>query len=190
VYTRGERFNTGALEDHVARTERLLGHDFKGGAAFYVYERPEEINAITGQYANGVTRPSEIHSLPSSAAHEVVHIVALQVGDPGRFFQEGLAVALTAGGRYAGRRLGKLGREVRDRKLPTVSRLVSGFASADPAVSYPVAGAFVSHLIDTHGLPTLMKFFAACKGRFDERAFREAFGRSLQEAEQSWMVNS
>jgi hypothetical protein len=190
VYTRGEKVNAGRIEGQVTRIEQLLGRQLEGHASFYVYERPEEISAVTGYYADGVTFSPrrEIHSVPSAAGHEIVHLVAGQVGDPGAFFHEGLAVALTAGGRWAGESLAKIARKA-TRELRPLASIVSGFERLDPQVGYPLAGAFVSHLIEDHGLPTVMKFFAACKGRFDERAFRQAFGSDLNESGQAWMAS-
>src|SRR5262247_3240647 len=94
-YTRGsEAVDIRKSEEFLTRMERLLGARVDGRTAYYRYASPEEVAAATGTYGTGVTFASsrEIHTTQGFHAHEIVHLVAGQLGEPGAFFQEGLAV--------------------------------------------------------------------------------------------------
>jgi len=93
-------------EKRLQRIAQLLGQLVVSRADCYRYERAEDVAAVTGQYAGGVTYPAlhQVHSTEASLDHELVHLVAAELGDPGSFFQEGLAVALGDRGRLGGRK--------------------------------------------------------------------------------------
>jgi hypothetical protein len=95
----------------------LLGLSSVPHAELYRYERAEDVAAVTGQYVGGVTYPAlrQVHSTEGSLNHEMVHLVAAQLGDPGTFFQEGLAVALGDRGRLGGRKAERCWRTSRPR---------------------------------------------------------------------------
>ncbi len=171
----------------LARMEKALAQPLAAPIAYYTYERPEDLAAQTGVYAYGLTRvgDSVVHSTTTYHPHELVHAVAGGLGDPGRFFHEGLAVALGDEGRWDGRAVDALARAHAakvDRK-----RLVKSFDSLPADVAYPVAGAFVKHLIDREGLPKLIEFFRACpRGRNVDGAFQRTYGQSFQAAFGEW----
>ena len=171
----------------LAQMEKTLTQPLAAPISYYTHERPEDIAAQTGVYAYGLTRvgDSVVHSTTTYHPHELVHAVAGGLGDPGRFFHEGLAVALGDEGRWDGRAVdalvGALAATV-DRK-----QLVKSFDSLPSAVAYPVAGSFVKHLIDREGLPKLIAFFRACpKGVNVDAAFLRTYGRSFQAAFAQW----
>ncbi|HUG53370.1 MAG TPA: hypothetical protein VMR21_07210 [Vicinamibacteria bacterium] len=184
----GEPIDVGEVERSLRRVEALLGQRVPGRAAYYRYGTPQEVAANVGPYAAGVTfgRLRQIHSIRKSHLHEVVHLVAAHLGDPGPFFQEGLAVAL-AGADGGGRPLGRRPLPRRLRALP-FSAVVAGFEGLAPETSYPMAGSFVSFLIEAHSLPRVVAFFRACAGEDarPEQAFRATFGLSLDEAGETW----
>src|SRR5688572_7624369 len=103
-YSRGAKVEADKAEKYLAKLEQMLGADFKGQATYYRHERMEDIAAVTGAYAVGVTLKgrNEIHSTKGFHAHEIVHLVAGEMGNPGAFFNEGLAVALGNDGRWNG----------------------------------------------------------------------------------------
>jgi hypothetical protein len=183
-----QKVNVEKTEKYLVELEGLLGHKMTGKATYYRYGTPEEIAAGTGTYAAGVTLPhtGEIHSTRDFHAHELVHLVAGQIGDPGTFFQEGLAVALGNEGRWEGKNVDALakGRV----KGTTIAKLIAEFDRLDPVVSYPIAGSFVARLIKTHGIARVSEFFKACgaAGKNRQAAFAKTFGQTLDEAGAEW----
>lgn len=191
-YTRGgETVDVQKSERFLAQVEKLLGRQLSGRAEYYRYGNPEEIAAATGTYAAGVTyaQAEQIHSTQEFHAHEIVHLVAGQLGNPGSFFQEGLAVALGNGSKWNGKAVDRLART--QAKSSMVSALVAGFDRMNPQVAYPVAGSFVASLIKAHGIGKVADFFRACANRTTTReaAFARTFGQSLDEAGTAWAAS-
>jgi hypothetical protein len=173
-------------EAQLARVEAALGHRLSARIDYYVHERPEDIAATTGQYAGGLTFSDlgQIHSTSASQDHEIVHVVALQLGNPGPFFQEGLAVALGDHGRWQGQPVDRVARKVAP---ATIETFIARFDAGDPGEGYAVAGSFVTFLIKTHGLPMVSRFFRACQGdRTTTAAFADTFGETLEVVGASW----
>jgi hypothetical protein len=181
------RIDVRQSEAQLARVESALGQRVLGRVDYYVHERPEDIAAATGRYAGGLTFPElgQMHSTSSSQEHEIVHVVAHQLGNPGPFFQEGLAVALGDRGRWMSQPVDRVARKVAPNT--PIEALIAGFDSADPREGYAVAGSFVSFLIKAHGLPQVSHFFRACQGeRTVDAAFAASFGESLTAAGARW----
>ena len=184
-YTRGESVDAAKVERTVSRLEETLGARFEGRAEYYRYATPQEVAAGTGHYAEGVTFATQgtVHSVEACHDHELVHLLAGRMGDPGSFFQEGLAVALGNKGRWQGRSVDVVARRV---KAPA-ARLIAGFDRLDPNTAYAVAGSFVGHLVRAHGARTVAEFFRACRRGTDvPAAFARVFGRTLDEVDQEW----
>jgi hypothetical protein len=171
----------------LARMEKTLEQPLAAPISYYTHERPEDIAAQTGVYAYGLTRvgDSVVHSTSTYHPHELVHAVAGGLGDPGRFFHEGLAVALGDESRWGGRDVDALARAV----APRLDRkaLVKSFDSLPADVAYPVAGSFVKDLLARDGLPKLLEFFRACpRGANVDAAFLRTYGRSFTGAFAEW----
>jgi hypothetical protein len=184
-----QKIDADKSERYLAQVQNLLGQRVSGRADYYRYENPQEVAAGTGTYAEGVTfaRAGQIHSTQEFHAHEIVHLVAGQMGNPGVFFQEGLAVALGNGGKWQGKDVHKLAKDAaRGRSL---SALISGFARMDANMGYPVAGSFVAALIQQHGIAKVSEFFRACSGNNTAAAFATTFGRTLDEAGTVWAAS-
>lgn len=185
---RRTRVDLERTDAYLARIEALFGQPLSGRIEYYRYERPEDIAAQTGVYAIGLTRVggSVVHSTLDYHPHELVHAVAGRLGDPGRFFHEGLAVAVGDEGRWGGRDVHELAR-ARAGAL-TWQALRQVFERHDADTAYPLAGSFVKHLIETNGLPRLVAFFRACPahGTRVDSAFRAAYARSLEGAFADW----
>jgi hypothetical protein len=186
-YTRGAKVEAEKSEKFLASVEATLGQEFKGKADYYRYERPEDIAATTGAYAQGVTYAAarEIHSTHGYHAHEIVHLVAGQIGDPGPFFQEGLAVALGNEGRWNGADVDKLAKKVVAEVK--VSDMLDRFESVDGQKTYPAAGSFVRSLIKKYGVQKVSDFFRSCpRAQLRNAAFERTFGTSLTQATTEW----
>lgn len=184
----GEKVDAERSERYLMEVQALLGAPLIGRAEYFRYRSPEELAAFTGLYAAGVTftRERQIHSTESFHRHEIVHLVASQLGDPGPFFHEGLAVALSHGGRWRGKRLDEAARS-HGRGL-SLTQIAGQFAATEPDVAYPVAGSFVASLVRRHGIARMAAFFRACTpgGMDREAAFRQIFGSSLDAAAVAW----
>src|SRR4029077_1752197 len=92
----GEPIDVHEVETSLGRVQILLGQTLPGRAEYYRYGTPQEVAANVGEYASGVTFGGlrQIHTTRKCHLHEIVHLVAAQLGDPGPFFNEGLAIAL------------------------------------------------------------------------------------------------
>src|SRR6266496_3576224 len=170
-YTRDSRkVDAARSQRFLAGTARLLEVEVQGKAAYYVHQHPEEVASTTGVYGSGVTdlKTGEINAVSAFHRHEIVHRVAGALGDPGRFFQEGLAARVR---RDAGAR-----------------RVVEDFARLEPNTAYPVAGSFVGFLIRTYGARRVSDFFRGCRPAAPERdrRFRDVFGVTVDQAWTSW----
>jgi hypothetical protein len=174
-------------DSFIARIENDLGHELPEPIEYYRYERPEDIAAQTGVYATGLTRVGDtiVHSTFDYHPHELVHAVAGRLGNPGRFFHEGLAVALGDGGKWGGRSV----HDIASRWARSLdwAALREVFERRDPDVAYPLAGSFMADLIATDGLPRLAAFLRACpRPTAAIDAFQRVYGRSLEEAVAQW----
>lgn len=183
----GEPIDVREVESSLRRVQALLGQKLPGKAEYYRYGTPQEVAANVGEYASGVTLGAlrQIHTTRRCHLHEIVHLVAAQLGDPGPFFNEGLAIALG--------RLGDVRAPTRARLPPSLrlfpmSALVARFDALDPEAAYPLAGSFVSWLVREYGVPRVAAFFRACgySGEGTSEAFRATFGLGLDEAGALW----
>ncbi len=164
-YTRDSRkVDAARSQRFLAGTARLLEVEVQGKAAYYVHQHPEEVASTTGVYGSGVTdlKTGEINAVSAFHRHEIVHRVAGALGDPGRFFQEGLAVALGDEGRWNGVEVDKLAARVRRD--------------------------FVGFLIRTYGARRVSDFFRDCRPVTPERdrRFRDVFGLTVDQAWATW----
>jgi hypothetical protein len=188
-YSRGEKVEAAKVEKSVDRIEKALGEKLTGHSEYYRYSTPQELQAGTGHYAAGITFPQtgQVHSTEAVHEHELVHLIAGHLGNPGTFFQEGLAVALGNEGRWQGQKVDKIARE----NALSIPRLIAQFDSVDPNISYPVAGSFVGYLVKTFGAPQVASFFKACgsTGQAREAAFTKTFGTTTAQAAQAWQAS-
>jgi hypothetical protein len=170
-----------AYEKQLSRLEAMLGAKVDRKVEVYAYERPEEIAAVTGRFADGFFFPAQgqIHATRSARNHEIVHLVAHELGDPGAFFQEGLAVALGNDGKLGGHAVEKVAKRVVGRA--SVETL-AGRARIEDWESVATAGAFVEWLIDRHGVATVAAFFRQSGRSGSPAAFESVFGQSLRTA--------
>src|SRR5687768_1161214 len=181
-YSRGQKVDVAKVEASLTRIESELGTRLAGHASYYRYGTAQEVAAGTGYYAAGVTFAGQVHSTSECHDHELVHLVATQMGDPGRFFNEGLAVALGD----SSRGLRRTAKKALAGGQPVAS-WVAAFDAQDPHAAYAVAGSFVRHLIDTHGMEKVRILFRASRSERDlPRVFAATYGTGLDEALAAW----
>ena len=186
-YSRGAKVEADKSERYLTKVEGLLGAKFEGHADYYRHETPSEVEAATGSYAEGVTftREREIHSASGFHAHEIVHLVAGQLGNPGVMFQEGLAVVLGNDAKWNGVAVDKLAKHAL--KQAPAQALLAQFEKIDAQVAYPVAASFVRSLIEKHGLAKVSDFFRACPSPAErDAAFQKTFGVAYAQAVNEW----
>jgi hypothetical protein len=184
-FSRGERIETAKVERRVSELEKIFGAPLARHANYYRYASAQEVAAGTGFYASGVTfaQTAEVHSSEAFHDHELVHLVAGQLGAPGAFFEEGLAVAVGDRGQVNGHSADKAARPYAGRIL----QIAAGFDGTEPAVGYAVAGSFVGYLVRTHGMASVTAFFRACGPGVDPAAaFADAFGGTMQALTAQW----
>jgi hypothetical protein len=155
--------------DHAAFAERhdaafqeiaaFFGATLSHPARFFVWRSNEEAQAA-GLPPLGFARPAYhlVHArVNQTVGHEITHLAVYHGAQPTQrtgLINEGLAVYFDQSGRdrYATARsaLAAVGR-----KTVSIETLWTDWASVPPRVSYPVAGAFVHHLIERGGPATI-----------------------------------
>jgi hypothetical protein len=186
-YTRGAKVEADKSERYLAKVEEELGQHFEGHADYYRYESVGEVAVSTGAYAEGVTFASrrEIHSAHGFHAHEIVHLVAGQMGNPGVLFHEGLAVVLGNDAKWNGRDVDAVSK--RALKGQPALALLDSFESLPADEAYPLAASFVRSLIARHGLAKISTFFRACATpQAKDAAFESTFGTTYAQAVNEW----
>jgi hypothetical protein len=173
-------------EKRLVQLTRTLGEQSVPSADLYQYVSAGDLASVHGAYAGGLTFPDlgEVHTTPARRDHELVHLVAAQLGDPGAFFQEGLAVALGDDGRYQGQDVDRTA--ARYARRAPLAELIAAFRASDPGAGYAVAGSFVRDLIRTQGMDRVAAFFRSCKTSPMPAAFEANFGASLDQAGAAW----
>jgi hypothetical protein len=187
-YSRGEKVDARRVEQRVGEIEKMLGQTLSKRADYYRYASAQEVAAGTGHYAAGVTfaDAGEVHSAEPCHEHELVHLVAGQLGDPGAFFQEGLAVAIGNHGKWHGRSADEGAKAT----TASVAAMVRGFDRLDPEQAYAAAGSFVGYLIRKHGVAQVSAFFRACHpGTDTAAAFAKVFGGTLDATGAEWRAS-
>ena len=179
--------DVGRREQQVVRLEKLLDVKLGRRVEYYSYVRPEEIQAVTGHYVAGYFYPSlgQVHATPDAEAHEIVHLVAHELGDPGPFFQEGLAVTLGNRGRMGGWPIDRVARTLLHRLSPEA--LEARFGSLQSSwEAVAAAGSFVTWLNGRYGVSRVSAFFRACAQTGRPVAFEATFGLPLGQALRGW----
>lgn len=186
-----------------------LGAGISGRIHYHLFDTAEEVGA---QYAIVYNcdndRPCNGFALPSSRSedgmehvfavysdavkcigfHEDAHIISYSIGKPEpQFFREGLAMHFD---RYWwGIDNHTWTRYYLERgEMPSIASILTreGFNSFDCMLTYPIAGAFTSYIIERYGMCRYLEFYKNCKSS-PERTFEEAFGEPLEAIEQSFI---
>jgi hypothetical protein len=176
-------------EDYLARLETLFGRA-AGERRVEIVVHPANVPLRTseGAAASGITDlvARRIDTVRAFHPHELVHAAAGCIGMPPALFAEGLAVALSSGGRWRGREIDAVaqGALVAGARLePLIERF-----GGDPDLDYTMAGSFVAFLLDSYGIEAMVDFLERCGPRPDafEEAFRAAYGRTVAKASLAW----
>jgi hypothetical protein len=172
---------------------------------YYKYRDRSQILELTGWETNGLAEPEvyAVHSIFPSDGHEAIHVYSALVGRPSDFFNEGIAVALDSepgalpltpqwNGTHVYEHTLLL---IRTNQLRPIRAMVTtdAFRDFEEWLAYGEAGSFLLYLIEEHGMDPLLGFFRS-GGRNDslgsiESKFRQAWGISLDDAEQQWLAH-
>lgn len=159
---------------------------------YYRVRTPQDVAVFTLEYADGVARwrSGEVWSVEPCHRHEMVHLASHRLGHPGRFWDEGLAMALD--NRLNERRGRRLARHMGPAFGATVavfSWWVGGvLQDGERMNSYEMAGAFVRHLIRQYNMQKIVEYFRACHvSDEDSSVFHRVFGRTIQEEAERWL---
>lgn len=186
-YTRGPKVDAEKSERYLAKVEETLGARFDGHAEYFRYETAGDVAVVTGAYAEGVTYTSrrQIHSMHGFHAHEIVHLVAGQLGNPGVLFHEGLAVVMGNDSKWGGKDVDKIAK--RALKGRSAADVLAQFETLPSDVAYPLAGSLVRGLVEKHGMAKVADFFRACTKPVErDAAFERTFGVSYAQAVGDW----
>jgi len=186
----------GPNEVDVRRSEELLDRLFTLFGApesawhmeYYRHSSVEALSAQLGFAAYGATDTTSLRvdSVRAFHPHELVHAVTARLGQPPLLFSEGIAVALTAQGRWHDRDVDATARRwVRSGR--GLAWPLQHFASDEPDTDYAVAGSFVGFLLDRYGIEPLAAFLRGCPTpEAYEGALLASYGRGLAELELDW----
>jgi hypothetical protein len=185
---RGAKVDVKRTEKFLDHLEEELGHELTTKARLVRHKTPVDMGAATGFYGSGVTLPlrNEVHSTESFHPHELVHLMASRLGDPGHLFHEGLAVILGDGGVVGRRHVRTVSREeALSRSFDAVSSAFKQNVANDH--DYRLAGAFVAFLQERAGREGVRAFFAACpRSSAAPAAFQKTFGASIADMWSQW----
>jgi hypothetical protein len=198
-YRKGSRAGAAAERD-AAMAERdfrdicaKLSFTPDGRFTLWLYDDVAEMQAITGTKGVGAFSAGRDSHLPhgddQTRYHEMVHLVAAclpRSGDEARgmFLVEGLANALLE--HVHGVHVHAVARFYRGRKeLPPLQTLLGAdfyaWQRTHPAFNaYDVAGSFVRHLIDAHGIEAVKRYYAGMPAK-------EALGADERAVEAAWL---
>lgn len=136
-----------------------------------------------------------VSNLRRAARHEIAHAGVHQMGgeEVPRWLDEGLAVILEGGVSDRERRRFRRAQRGRSFSLNQLSGLFESYEteldSTLAACAYAAAGDFVGSLLQRHGAGNLRVFLRSLRaGQRMERAFRDAFGVPLRQAEKEWQA--
>ena len=158
---------------------------------YHRHASPADVRALAGFPATGVTElaTGRVDSVLPYHPHELVHAVTSRLGRPPALFAEGLAVALTSGGRWNGRQLDDVAREFVAGHGQLVEVLRT-FALDDAVRDYALAGSFVAFLLDRYGNERMVAFLQACtRLRDSSHALGASYGRSFAALVDDWEMS-
>jgi hypothetical protein len=157
----------------------------------YLYSDNETKGDVTGNDGNGHANDLnyEVHEVygdevTAATGHEDVHVIAWhRIGATNyALMGEGLAVAM--GGVWWDEPLDTwASRYADDGTLPPLTTLMNDFWSESDAVTYPVAGHFVTFLLDGWGPDTVKALYVA---EDLDAAFEDELGMTTAEVEAAW----
>ncbi|NIM49875.1 MAG: hypothetical protein GTO22_11625 [Gemmatimonadales bacterium] len=190
----------------------LLGASYEGRIRLFFFPDEDTKRKETGHTGSGWAFSNFIIEVYNERTkldpyHELVHILAGELGNPPALFGEGLAVYVSERlGADALRFLGHPGRKVddvagtyhRQGELIPLEELFAfteiGSPESRPPIAYPQAASVVKFLVETYGIEAFRRAYGKLRSSSqsetienNRRAFREVFGRPLPEVERAWL---
>jgi hypothetical protein len=190
--TKAQRVDVRHTEAFLRRLDLLFGRAPQGWRIrYYRHASIADVSDHVGYGVSGVTDlgTGRIDSARDFHPHELVHAVTGREGRPPVFFAEGIAVALTSRGRWAGQDIDEVARREMAVR-PSMEPFLTAFGQQDPDIAYAVAGSFVAFLLDRHGIEPMVAFVRSCglSAPTFEQAFLKAYGRSVASLTIEWMT--
>ena len=203
-------FDTVWMEKHYAWATDILEVESPEKLNYYKYVDREHLERITGKETNGFAEIDNynFHSIWFAEGHECIHsLVVNLIGHPPALFNEGIAVALAPQPIYghgvfqpvptwSGVELDVIAADLKQAdEIPPLDDILNsfGFFTYDTNKTYPMAGSFVSYLIQNYGIDTLKEFFVSVEfltaDNETKEAFENAYGISVDEAWEAWKTN-
>jgi len=192
------------------RTLRLLSRELEvelpWKAILFLYPDAESARKLTGHRGDGWAYGRTIVEVYSPRRkidpnHELVHLLANQIGSPPALLAEGLATShernFDNAGRYRARVENWCRGLLREGALIPLSELMKiaslGEDLTRPRIAYPESACFVRYLLATQGWERFRRAYAELENSSEPSAqkvnasrFESIFGLSLREAESAW----
>lgn len=174
-----------------ARNVSLLGVDrYETKTDVFVVESLARMKALVGEETDGIAFPSTnvavfiySESIDASGAHELMHVMAVNVWGKGPklWLMEGLAVyADDEWHRYPLHNLSNFLRQ--QNKLIALEDLISDFDEYDDMITYPQSASFVKFIYERYGREKLRELWQ--KG--SAKNIRKAMGKEIEALETEW----
>lgn len=201
------------MERIIPQREKILQRlqkDFKvrlsGKAVFFFYPDAETARKLTGHRADGWTYGRTIVEVYGprrkiDPSHELVHLVARQIGTPPVLLAEGLATSREKDFDNAGKYRASVGdwcrAFLRENALIPLSVLMDytsfGEDLTRPRIAYPEAACFTNYLQESYGWEKFRRAYAELVNDPNPAVqeknlilFEGIYGKSLREAESDW----
>jgi hypothetical protein len=195
-------------ERAISQIETLLATRFTGRVTLVFYPDSATKRNETGHIGMGYASNDLIVEIYNERQrldpfHELVHIIAGQVGDPPALFDEGFAVYATELlGADALEHLGHAGRTVdqaachlkRAGKRVPLDSLIQltefGSPAAPGDITYPQGASVVKYLIETYGLERFREAYRTLRraGPNERETFTRIFGSNPATLEKAWYL--
>ena len=185
AFTEDHLVANGELYDQLAA---LCGGTSAVAVEYWKYADPDTLEQYTGRRDDSQVVGDAIHTLRRKDIYGLVEILSRPWGTPPAFLVKGLAVQLA--GDWDGRDIKMLVRGLVGRgEAPPLATLLdpATFGALPESTSLPLAGAFVTWVVATHGHPMVQTLFGQLKSEATVEANREAMeaalGMTLAEAD-------
>jgi len=133
---------------------------------YYFYPDKNSMKLLTTFDGNAIAQLSgdpadpkthfEIHSIYPRDNHEIIHVLLFSLGLPFPFWAEGIAVFRS--GSWHGQSLTSAAERLLEKVLTLETLLDPQYFMSHQDICYPLAGAFIQFLVQTHGIE---KFIAS-----------------------------
>lgn len=175
------------LQEAFDELQRFFAVTLPGRIEFYAWNEGADVRRILGRPV-GFAEPEQllIHAaVNQTRGHELAHVLAYHAAKPAqtsRFLEEGTAVAFDLSGRdrvaaaqAAAKRVGA--------RPPVIASLWSRGGSLPEDVVYPIAGAFVEHLVRGGGRERFLRLLARQTPEEARAIYGDDFDRMVTEFE-------